>query len=196
MAMLVVLETLSPLERTVFVLHEAFAFPYTEIGEILDRSPATVRQLAHRAREHVQARRPRFETDTAKRRAMTERFLEAALGGDLAALVELLAPDATLWADGGGKAKAPLRPIHGRDKIARFFVGISGDALPLGGTARIAEVNGGPAVVLATAAGPIGVALVDLDPDSGLVSVIRLIDNPDKMSGLADDPFATGGPCP
>ena len=110
MAMLVVLETLSPLERTVFVLHEAFAYPYTEIAEILDRSPAAVRQLAHRAREHVAARRPRFALDPDLRREATERFLRASLHGDLAALLELLAPDAVLWADGGGKVRAPRRP--------------------------------------------------------------------------------------
>jgi len=188
MAMLVVLETLSPLERTVFVLHEAFGFPYPEIAEILDRTPASVRQLAHRARGHVQARRPRYETDTAKRRAATERFLRASVGGDLAGLLELLAPEATLWADGGGKAKAPRRPIHGRDKIARFFVGISGEIVPSGGTMQIIEVNGGPAVVLHTASGPVAAAMVDLDPDTGLITVIRLIGNPDKMSGLSGDP--------
>jgi RNA polymerase sigma-70 factor, ECF subfamily len=185
MAMLVVLETLSPLERTVFVLHEAFAFPYADIADMLERSPAAVRQLAHRAREHVQARRPRFEADARKRRDATERFLRASADGDLAALLELLAPDATLWADGGGKAKAPLRPIHGRDKIARFFVGISGDAFPPDGTVRIVEVNGGPAVVLHTSTGPVAAALVDLDPITGLIAVIRLIGNPDKLTGLA-----------
>jgi RNA polymerase sigma factor (sigma-70 family) len=190
MAMLVVLETLSPLERTVFVLHEAFAFRHAEIAQILGRSPATVRQLAHRAREHVQARRPRFETDAAKRRAATERFLRASVGGDLAELLELLAPEATLWADGGGKAKAPLRPIHGRDKIARFLVGISGDVVPPGATAGISEVNGGPAVVLQTATGPLGVAMVELDPDTGLITVVRLVASPDKMSGLAVDAHA------
>ena len=95
MAMLVVLETLTPLERTVFVLHEAFAYSYAEIAEIVDRSPAAVRQLAHRAREHVAARRPRFAADPAVRRTATERFLRASLEGDLAALLELLAPDAT-----------------------------------------------------------------------------------------------------
>ena len=132
LAMLVVLETLSPLERTVFVLHEAFAYSTAEIAEIVERSPAAVRQLAHRAREHVAARRPRFSADPAVRRAATERFLRASLEGDLAALLELLAPDATLWADGGGKAKAPLRPIRGADKIARFFAAIGTEPLPPG----------------------------------------------------------------
>ena len=187
MAMMVVLETLSPLERSVFVLHEAFGYDYTEIADILDRTPAAVRQLAHRAREHVHARRPRFEADADKRRAATERFLRAASGGDLGELLELLAPDAVLWADGGGKAKAPRRPIHGRDKIARFFVGISGGLLPPGGTVRIVEVNGGPAVVLHGADGPLAAAMVDLDPETGRIAVLRLFASPDKMSGLGAD---------
>jgi RNA polymerase sigma-70 factor (ECF subfamily) len=190
MAMLVVLETLSPLERTVFVLHEAFGYSYADIAEILDRTPPAVRQLAHRAREHVQARRPRYETDTAKRRAATERFLQASVGGDLAGLLELLAPDAVLWADAGGKAKAPRRPILGAEKIARFFVGISDGIVPEGTTVVFAEVNGGPAVVLESPAGPVAVAMVDLDPDSGLIAVIRLVGNPDKMTGLAADRFS------
>ena len=201
MAMLVVLETLSPLERSVFVLHEAFGYPYADIADILGRNPATVRQLAHRAREHVQARRPRFEADAAKRRAATERFLQAALGGDMTELLELLAPDATLWADGGGKAKAPRRPIVGRDKIARFFVGISGEMIPPGGSMEITEVNSGPAVVLYISGRPFATAMVELDPDNGQIAVIRLIGNPDKMTGLdgvsppsGDPEKATGTP--
>jgi RNA polymerase sigma-70 factor (TIGR02957 family) len=184
LAMLVVLETLSPLERTVFVLHEAFAYSYPEIADILDRSPAAVRQLAHRAREHVAARRPRFATDTAARRAATERFLHASLSGDLAALMELLAPDAALWADGGGKVKAPRRPIHGADKIARFFVAVTQDALQAGSAIEIVEVNGGPAAVLVGPSGPVAVLQVDLGADRR-VSDIRLIGNPDKLAGLA-----------
>jgi RNA polymerase sigma-70 factor (TIGR02957 family) len=183
LAMLVVLETLSPLERTVFVLHEAFAYSYPEIAEILDRSPATVRQLAHRAREHVAARRPRFEPDPATQRAATERFLHATLSGDVAALMELLAPDAALWADGGGKFKAPLRPIHGADKIARFFAAIGGEALPPGSTFGITEVNAAPAVLLTGPDGPVAVLQLDLD-DQGRVTDVRLIGNPDKLAGL------------
>jgi RNA polymerase sigma-70 factor (ECF subfamily) len=172
LAMLVVLETLSPLERTVFVLHEAFAYSYPEIGEILERSPAAVRQLAHRAREHVAARRPRFPTDPAARRAATERFLHATLSGDVGTLMELLAPDAVLWADGGGKFKAPLRPIHGADKIARFFAAVGGEALAPGSSVEITEVNGALAVMQ-----------VDLD-DQQRVTDVRLIGNPDKLAGL------------
>jgi RNA polymerase sigma-70 factor (TIGR02957 family) len=184
LAMLVVLETLSPLERTVFVLHEAFAYSYGEIADILDRTPEAVRQLAHRAREHVAARRPRFPADPAARRAATERFLHATLSGDLAALMELLAPEAALWADGGGKFKAPLRVIHGADKIARFFVAIGGEALQPGSTVQITEVNGGPAAVLVGPDGPVAVLQLDLDDDRRVTDV-RLIGNPDKLAGLA-----------
>jgi len=184
LAMLVVLETLSPLERTVFVLHEAFAYSTAEIAEIVERSPAAVRQLAHRAREHVAARRPRFPADPAVRRAATERFLRASLEGDLAALLELLAPDATLWADGGGKARAPLRPIRGADKIARFFAAIGTDPLPPGATVEIVEVNGGPAAVLVGPAGAIAVLQLDLGDDHRVVD-LRLVGNPDKLTGLA-----------
>ena len=184
LAMLVVLETLSPLERTVFVLHEAFAYSAPEIAEIVERSPAAVRQLAHRAREHVAARRPRFPADPAVRRAATERFLRASLEGDLAALLELLAPDATLWADGGGKAKAPLRPIRGADKIARFFAAIGTEPLPPGSTVEVVEVNGGPAAVLVGPAGAIAVLQLDLGDDDRVVD-LRLVGNPDKLTGLA-----------
>ena len=184
LAMLVVLETLSPLERTVFVLHEAFAYSTAEIAEIVERSPAAVRQLAHRAREHVAARRPRFPADPAVRRAATERFLRASLEGDLAALLELLAPDATLWADGGGKAKAPLRPIRGADKIARFFAAIGAEPLPPGSTVEVVEVNGGPAAVLVGPAGAIAVLQLDLGDDHRVVD-LRLVGNPDKLTGLA-----------
>jgi RNA polymerase sigma-70 factor (TIGR02957 family) len=184
MAMLVVLETLTPLERTVFVLHEAFAYSYGEIAEIVDRSPAAVRQLAHRAREHVAARRPRFAADPAVRRAATERFLHATLEGDLDALLELLAPDATLWADGGGKAKAPRRPIHGADKIARFFAAVGTEPLPPGAFVEIVEVNEGPAAVLVGPAGPIAVLQLDLGDDHR-VTYVRFVGNPDKLAGLA-----------
>jgi hypothetical protein len=121
-AMLVVLETLTPLERTVFVLHEAFGYDHVEIAAILGRSPAAIRQRAHRAREHVQARRPRYQPDPKARRAATERFLAAAVGGDLHALLDVLAPDVTLWTDAGGKLRAARRVIQGRDKVARLLV--------------------------------------------------------------------------
>ncbi|MGH8877860.1 MAG: RNA polymerase sigma factor SigJ, partial [Stackebrandtia sp.] len=127
MAMLVVLESLSPEERAVFVLREVFGFPHAEIATFLDRPEPTVRQLAHRARSHVQARRPRYDADREKQKQATEEFLTAAAGGDINRLMEILAPDAALWTDGGGKVKAALRDITGAGKIARFLVAIIGE---------------------------------------------------------------------
>ena len=123
LAMLVVLETLSPLERAVFVLKEVFDFSYPEIAEAVDRSESAVRQAGHRARNHVQARRPRFETDRAKKRAVTERFFAATTGGDINELMDLLAPEVTLWTDGGGKVRQAMRPIIGAANVARWLAG-------------------------------------------------------------------------
>jgi RNA polymerase sigma-70 factor (ECF subfamily) len=125
LALLVVLESLSPLERAVFVLHEVFGYSHAEIAEILGRNEAAVRQLATRARNHVHARRPRFDTDPSTRREVTDRFLQATSRGDLSGLLEVLAPGVTLVADGGGLVRAPRMPLEGADAVARFFVGVS-----------------------------------------------------------------------
>jgi hypothetical protein len=127
MAMLIVLETLSPLERAVFVLREAFAMPYAEIAEILGRSEVALRQLARRARDHVRERRPRFDTDQTTCQRVTEHFLEATTNGDLDALIEVLAPGVRLVTDGGGRVLAARRPIQGADKVARFLLSVSTD---------------------------------------------------------------------
>jgi RNA polymerase sigma-70 factor (ECF subfamily) len=194
LALLVVLETLSPLERAVFVLREAFGLPHAEIATAIGRSEAAVRQLARRAREHVRARRARFAVDRAERRRVTERFLAAAMGGDLDGLVALLAPDAALVGDGGGKAPAPLRVIHGAAKVARFLLAITRperarQQLALFGLpesaaidVQIDEVNGGPAIVGRAAGVP--VVLISLVVADGLVSTVYLISNPDKLAPL------------
>lgn len=181
MALLVVLETLSPLERGVFVLHEVFGYAHTEIADILGRSPSAIRQLAHRAREHVHARRPRYEPDPRVRRQVTERFLEAALGGDLDALLELLAPDVTLWGDGGGKAAGGLRPLQGRDKVARLLAAVapySGKGLHV----AYRSVNGAPSALLFAGDTPYAVLVLDLTPDGDQVCGIYAVANPDKLS--------------
>ncbi|MBE1491497.1 RNA polymerase sigma factor SigJ [Plantactinospora soyae] len=183
MALLVVLETLTPLERAVFVLHEVFGYAHTEIADILGRSPSAVRQLAHRAREHVQARRPRFQADPRVRQQVTERFLAAALGGDLDALLQLLAPEVTLWSDGGGRTHAGggLRPVHGRDKVARLLLGIAarfGKALDV----VYRSVNGDPSALLFADDTPYAVIVLDLTPDGGQVRGIYSVANPDKLS--------------
>ncbi|GAA3414586.1 RNA polymerase sigma factor SigJ [Streptosporangium vulgare] len=194
LALLVVLETLSPLERAVFVLREAFGMPYAEIGEMIERSEAATRQLARRGREHVQEGRPRFEVDRGVRRRLTERFAEAAVGGDLGALTAMLAEDASLVSDGGGKAKAPLRIITGARRVARFLSSIaSGDrprtfmesigAEPVSGFGvEIAEVNGGPAVLVTAEGRPVSV--FSLVVEDGLIRTIFLVTNPEKLSHL------------
>ncbi|AVV47009.1 RNA polymerase sigma factor SigJ [Streptomyces sp. ID05-04B] len=181
MALLVVLETLTPLERGVFVLHEVFGYAHTEIAEILGRSPAAIRQLAHRAREHVHARRPRYEPDARLRQQVTERFLAAALGGDLDALLRMLAPDVTLWGDGGGRGVGGLRPLHGRDKVARLFAAVaprSGQGLHI----AYRSVNGDPSAVLFLGDTPYAVLVLDLTPDGDQVCGIYAVANPDKLS--------------
>jgi RNA polymerase sigma-70 factor (ECF subfamily) len=182
MALLVVLETLTPLERAVFVLDEVFGYSHAEIAEILGRRPAAIRQLAHRAREHVHARRPRYQADPGLRRQVTERFVAAVSGGDLPSLLHLLAPQVTLWADGGGKAPAAgLRPVHGRDKVARLLVsGVS--RAPQGLGVRYRQVNGDPAALLFVGDAPFAVIVLDLTPDGGQVSGIYTVTNPDKLA--------------
>ncbi|MFB4310597.1 RNA polymerase sigma factor SigJ [Actinomadura sp. GTD37] len=188
MALLVVLETLTPLERAVFVLHEVFGYAHTEIAPILDRSPAAVRQLAHRAREHVQARRPRYQADPKVQRQVTERFLQAALGGDLESLMAILAPDVTLWTDGGGKVRraAALRPIHGAAKVARVIAGTAGShsgRLDI----RYRTVNGDPSAVLFDADAPFAVMVLDLAPDGDRVRGVYAVTNPDKLTRVTED---------
>jgi RNA polymerase sigma-70 factor (ECF subfamily) len=181
MAMLVVLETLSPLERAVFVLREAFGMPYAEIGEVFGRKEEAVRQLAHRARDHVRERGARFEADQETHRHVTERFLEAAVGGDVEALMEVLAPGVTLVADGGGRARAPRRPVHGADNVARFLAAVAtrpGQDV----RARIAQVNGGPGIVVTSEGEP--VAALVLDVAGGVVRTVHLVANPEKLAGL------------
>lgn len=182
MALLVVMESLSPLERAVFVLKEVFGFSYGEIGEVLDRAETAVRQVGRRARSHVEARRPRFDTSAEKRRRVTEEFLSACAGGDLNRVMEVLAPDVTAWTDGGGKARAALRPVRGAEKVARWLRGVvERDPVVLQG--RPVEVNGGPGVLVTTSQGVDSV--VCLDVVDGRISTIWLVRNPDKLKSIA-----------
>ncbi|MEE1940329.1 RNA polymerase sigma-70 factor [Streptomyces sp. TRM 70361] len=182
LAVLVVLESLSPLERAVFVLREAFGLPYGEIAGTLDRSEAAVRQLAVRARRHVAGRAPRFDVDPVQRRELTERFLAAALEGDLEGLLAVLAPDARLVGDGGGRAKAPLRTILGADKVARFTAAVARTPVPDLEIVPL-EANGGPALLATVGGRPY--AVLALETAGGLVRSVYLISNPDKLAHLA-----------
>jgi RNA polymerase sigma-70 factor (TIGR02957 family) len=187
LAMLVVLESLTPQERAVFVLREVFAFGYAEIGAALGRSDVSVRQLAHRARQHVQARRPRFEVDRGQQREVTQRFLDAAVGGDIDRLMAVLAPDVILTSDGGGLARAARRPITGAGKVGRFLAAIS--SRPYQGTdisamkIEIAQINGGPGALM-TSGGRVLLAATWLVA-GGRVTAIQLVTNPDKLRAIS-----------
>jgi RNA polymerase sigma-70 factor (ECF subfamily) len=184
LAVLVVLESLSPLERAVFVLREAFGYPYAEIAAMIDRAEPAVRQLAGRARRHVDERRPRYEVDPAERRELTERFLAAAAGGDLDGLMALLAPDVRLVADSGGLAKAPVRIIESADKVGRFLHGVSGQGLE-DASFRFMEINGGFALVVLAAGKPD--AVFQLDVADGRIQRIHIVRNPEKLLALPLD---------
>jgi RNA polymerase sigma-70 factor (ECF subfamily) len=202
MALMVVLETLSPLERAVFVLREVFGMSHSEVAEVVGRSEAAVRQLMVRARTHVQAGRPRFATDADTRRRVTERFLTACSIGNLDMLLSVLAPDVALVADSGGKARAPRRPLYGADVVVRFLrsiarpentarflasVGLAweGDPgkPPAGYVLRVAEVNGAPAFVAMV--GPRIVTVLTVDVVGERVQTIHLVANPDKLASLS-----------
>jgi RNA polymerase sigma-70 factor (TIGR02957 family) len=184
LALLVVLETLSPAERAVFVLREAFGMSVAEVATALGRTEAAVRQMAHRAKEHVRARQPRFDTDRTAQREVTERFLAAAVNGDVETLLAALAPDVVLVADGGGRVTAARRPIVGADKVARFLAAVGPQGVDLPGLrVEVAEINGAPAVVAWTDDGPfMALQLVLVD---GLVGQVLYVANPDKLAGLA-----------
>ncbi|PWI20003.1 RNA polymerase subunit sigma-24 [Streptomyces sp. Act143] len=182
LAVLVVLESLSPLERAVFVLREAFGYPYADIAAMLEREEPAVRQLAGRARKHVEERRPRYEVDPVQRRELTERFLAAAAEGDLEGLMSMLAPDVRLVGDSGGKSKAPLRILETADNVGRFLVGAGRKGIP-DLSWRFVEVNGGPAVLVLSGGKPDSVFQVDIA--DGVIQSVYVVRNPDKLQSLS-----------
>jgi RNA polymerase sigma-70 factor (TIGR02957 family) len=196
-ALLVVLESLTPLERAVFVLHEAFDFPYGDIADAVGRTEATVRQAGHRARGHVLARRPRFHADRGRQREVTRRFLAAAAGGDLTTLMELLAPDVTLWTDGGGKVRQAMRPVVGAARVASWFAGVATRPYegvePAGMTVELVELNGGPGIVFSGAGRVLATLTLALDEGSR-ITTIHNVANPDKLRAVAAGTVHDVGP--
>ena len=182
MAMLIVLESLSPLERAAFVLTEVFGMSAPEVADALDRSPAAVRQLVHRARSHVEARQPRQPVSEERHREITERFMAAAGGGDITALMEVLAPDVVLVTDGGGIRQAALRPIHGADKVLRWFAGVLGKPESEGFTFELRSVNGELAIVADYAGAVDGVIFVTIEDDR--ITALHGIRNPEKLGAV------------
>ena len=177
-AMLTVLETLGPAERAVFVLHEVFETPYDEIAEVVGKTPAAVRQIAHRAREHVAARRPRMQVDRAEQEATLQKFMAAVTSGDVQGLVEVLAPDVVLIADGGGLVPAARKPLIGAERVVAFLARVA-DLSDL--VATTAWLNGMPGARFNVAGDDTAVSLVI---ENDLITRIYAIRNPNKLGRL------------
>ena len=183
LAFLVLLERLTPDERAVLVLRESFDYEFADIAEILDTSPANARQLLSRARRRVDDERPRFDPDPGERRALVARFLDAARSGDMDGLVALLAPDAVMVGDGGGKARAIPRPMHGAGAIARALVAFYGQVEAWGVTLEPVLVNGQPGFRTVAPDGRL-VNVTSIDVEGGAISRLHAVLNPDKLGHL------------
>jgi RNA polymerase sigma-70 factor (TIGR02957 family) len=184
LAFLVLLESLSPEQRAAFLLREVFDEPYARIAEIVGTSEQNARQLAARARRHVEERRPRFEASREQRERLASRFFAAAEEGDLEGLEELLAHDVVLHGDGGGKAPALARPLHGRSRVARTLVNWARAGARLGGFAvRRVEVNGQPGAIFLDKDGKV-ISVMALDVAGAQVQGVRSVVNPDKLRHL------------
>jgi RNA polymerase sigma-70 factor (ECF subfamily) len=197
MAFLVLLESLTPTERAVFLLHEVFGYDYKEIAGITGKSETNCRQILARARHHVDDGKPRFDASREQRDQVARRFFEAAAGGDLSGLMELLAPDVVMVGDGGGKAWALAEPMSGAERVARLLLGLTRRAPKMGVHLEPAYVNGQPGAVTYDAQDRV-VNVFALDIADGRVQTIRSILNPDKLHhlGPVSDAALRGGATP
>lgn len=185
MAFLVLLESLNPIERAVFLLREVFGYGFAEVATFVDRTEDNCRQILVRARAKVDERRPRYEPSPQRRAELAERFFAASGRGDLAALKQLLAADVRWHADGGGKAPAAARTLVGVDRVLRLFVGLLGQAAQFGVALEPATLNGQPGALTRTADGKIASAFVLQIADGQIVAVHAVV-NPDKLRHLGD----------
>jgi RNA polymerase sigma-70 factor, ECF subfamily len=184
MALLVLLETLTPVERAVFLLREVFDYGYDEIAAVVGKSEANCRQIAARARRHIASRKPRFEASRRRSEELARRFFQAVGQGDTEGLIGLLAADVVAYADGGATTPTFMRPVYGRERIARLLPGLETWLRRLGAEEmRLAEVNGQPGAVFLGHDGR-AVLVVALDIADGLVQTIRAVSNPDKLRHL------------
>ncbi len=183
MAFLVVLETLSPVERAVFLLHDVFDFDYAEIAPIVGKSEANCRQLATRARRHVEEGKPRFETSRERSARLAEQFFAACQGVDMDGLVELLAGDVAFYGDGGRKGAGIPFPVLGRDNVVRLLLGLFRRGRELGMQLEPVEVNGQPGARILDADGAL-INILCVDIADGIVQTVRSCVNPDKLRHL------------
>jgi RNA polymerase sigma-70 factor, ECF subfamily len=182
MAFLVLLESLTPVERAVFLLREVFDYDYAEIASLVGKSEDNCRQISRRARQSVAARRPRFESSPEQEERLMDSFLEACMSGDMESLLALLSEDSTLWSDGGGKTRAALRPIYGADRVARFISGILRKA-PSGLVVRRASINGRPGFIGYFEDGS-PQSVTTFDVAEGTIRAIRIVVNPEKLRNV------------
>ena len=183
MAFLVLLESLSPVERAVFLLREVFDYPYDEIAQTIGKTEDNTRQLAVRARKHVEERRPRFEADKKARDELAGRFWAAAEDGDTEGLVKLLADDVVFYGDGGGKGPAIAKPLYGRERVLKFVFGLMRLVGRMGVTFEPSQVNGEPGVIARAPDGSI-VSVLSMSIADGQVISLRSVVNPDKLAHL------------
>ncbi|MFE6335462.1 RNA polymerase sigma-70 factor [Streptomyces sp. NPDC057806] len=184
MALMLVLETLSPTERAVFVLREVFDVGYDEIAAAVDKTPAAVRQIAHRARQHVEARRPREAVSASRTRAALESFRRTIETGDIQGLLDVLAPDVVLMADGGGIKQAAVRPILGADRVGRYMIGHRGKA-DFTVTYEPTVVNGHPALALSVDGETDGILAISLEGDR--ITGLYYVRNPEKLTHIGSE---------
>jgi RNA polymerase sigma-70 factor (ECF subfamily) len=167
----------------VFLLHEVFGYGYAEIGGLVGRSEDNCRQIAARARRHIEAGRPRFEASRREREELARRFFAAIDQGDTEGLVGLRAADAVIYGDGGGKAPAVTVPVHGAERVARFLLGLARRGRAVGMVVTPAEINGHPGALILDPAGRL-LGVLALDIADGRVQTVRSIVNPDKLGHL------------
>jgi RNA polymerase sigma-70 factor (ECF subfamily) len=188
LAFMVLLETLTPEERATFLLREIFEYDYGSIAEILKTTPANCRQLFHRAKVHLQDRKPRFREDARRKHELVGRFLAALRDGDAAGFTSVLTADVALWSDGGGKVLAARRPIFGRDHVIQLMIGIRRTASSMGYdlaqlAMQIVDVNGEPALALRLAGRVDSIYTFEFAADG--ITALRIIRNPDKLRYIA-----------
>src|SRR5437667_2312868 len=183
LAFLVLLESLTPVERAVFLLREVFDYDYAEIAGIVGKNEANCRQLVVRARRQIEARKPRFEASRGRREELARRFFAAAEEGDTEGLISLLAADVVVYGDGGGKALAFPRPVNGREPVTRLLLGLGNLVEPLGLTWRPAEINGQPGRVFLDRDGKIAF-IVSVDIADDQVQTVNAVSNPEKLRHL------------
>jgi RNA polymerase sigma-70 factor, ECF subfamily len=181
MAFLVLLENLSPAERAVYLLHEVFDYGYGEIARIVDKSEANCRQMVHRARQHITARRPRYDPSPEQQERLTVEFMQLCTTGDMQGLMALLTEDIVLQSDGGGKVQAARRPIYGPKPVATLLVSFLRKA-PVGISLRPARINGQPGFIIYLDKQPLGAVILDIRGNQ--IQGIYAVVNPEKLQGL------------